>query len=61
MFKHEIPWNITGEEADTILDEVQQIEPDAFLEVAYIIHHKNPYAVAIIDHTIASLAAPQEE
>ena len=52
MFKHTIPWNISGEDADEILDEVLKIEPDAFLEIVYIIHHKNPDKFALIESVV---------
>jgi len=39
MFRHEIPWDITGEEAEQILDEVRKIEPDAYLEITFAIRH----------------------
>ena len=42
MFRHEIPWYVTGEEAERMLGEIRKIEPDAYLEIIFAIRHGNP-------------------
>ena len=42
MFRHEIPWDVSGEEAERMLGEIRKIEPDAYLEITFTIKHSNP-------------------
>ena len=39
---------ITGEVADEILDEVRKVDPEAYLEITYVIISQEPAAAVII-------------
>ena len=56
MFRHEIPWNVTGEEAEKMLDEIRKIEPDAYLEITFTIKHNNTDKYEDIETTLCDPA-----